>query len=601
MSGSIFSSGDPWENGWASNDNANIRSSTIPGFESGSTYLTSSQLLKHDDTRDANDLGEIPVSYKKVYSALSEDISTVTDLERSVFNKLVDAGYLTSYQSSKILDTLYDHAILPPSEIANFGRILGLIALELDAAGTGEYVTLQMRLNNLPDLSDKVVHLLINNDDKSETKDIVDPLSAQLANSGLPENDRNEWHADASEHKRGGQASILSDPILTDHTSVQQSHLDGGGEQQPADHSHIAKYINNIRDTFTPLLEYLLKKYPFRVIPGLPPKKFSVGSSPDSQFLQRRRRGLFRFLNQIVKHPVLRQDALVVTFLSVPTDLTTWKKQAKIDYSLEFKGRKISTEFINSIWPTIGEEFLNNWKNAENNITKLIELWTKIVMLVERYEKRQQQVAYDNGKFVEMIKGFSLLNGSLYPHSEEHGTIIGNNNKDDMNSINDSLDRVSGFFNKSSQVLIDESYAINTSVLEKFKNYLDYLYSLQELFERSRKLSANNIAQLQIRIHDNEQKYNKLSSDNADIKGSDLAKLRQVIINDKQEIFQQLNKDWLIKDCVLDEFLMFQETQYLISEMWVEWCKGRYKFQDKIFELHDNLNNEVVNDMPLSR
>ena len=224
-----------------------------------------------------------------------------------------------------------------------------------------------------------------------------------------------------------------------------------------------------------------------------------------------------------------------MTFLSVPTDLTTWKKQAKIDYSLEFKGRKILTEFINSIWPTIGEEFLNNWKSPENNITKLIELWTKIVMLVERYEKRQQQVAYDNGKFVEMIKGFLLLNGSLYPHSEEHGTIIGNNNKDDMNSINDSLDRVSGFFNKSSQVLIDESYAINTSVLEKFKNYLDYLYSLQELFERSRKLLANNIAQLQIRIHDNEQKYNKLSSDNADIKGSDLAKLRQVIINDKQE------------------------------------------------------------------
>ncbi|KSA03276.1 uncharacterized protein AC631_00914 [Debaryomyces fabryi] len=222
-------------------------------------------------------------------------------------------------------------------------------------------------------------------------------------------------------------------------------------------------------------------------------------------------------------------------------------------------------------------------------------------MLVERYEKRQQQVAYDNGKFVEMIKGFLLLNGSLYPHSEEDSSIIGNNNKDDMNSINDSLDRVSGFFNKSSQVLIDESYAINTSVLEKFKNYLDYLYSLQELFERSRKLLANNITQLQIRIHDNEQKYNKLSSDDADIKGSELAKLRQVIINDKQEIFQQLNKDWLIKDCVLEEYLMFQETQYLISEMWVEWCKGRYKFQDKIFELHDNLNNEVVNDMPLSR
>lgn len=255
MSGSIFSSGDPWENGWASNDNDNIRSSTIPGLDSGSTYLTSSQLLNHDDTGDANKLGEIPVSYKKVYSALSEEISTVTDLERLVFNKLVDAGYFTSYQSSKILDTLYDHSILPPSDIANFERTLGLIALELDAAGTGEYVTLQMRLNDLPDLPDKVVHLLINEDDKSKTKDIVDPLSAQLASTGLSENDRNEWHADTSEHKTGGQASILSDPILTDHTSVQKSHLDGGGEQQPADHSHIAKYINNIRDTFTPLVD----------------------------------------------------------------------------------------------------------------------------------------------------------------------------------------------------------------------------------------------------------------------------------------------------------------------------------------------------------
>ena len=67
-------------------------------------------------------------------------------------------------------------------------------------------------------------------------------------------------------------------------------------------------------------MEYLLEKYPFRVIPGLPPKNSQVrfnfnspilclfvclfvclfdltfkplaGASPDSQFLQRRRRGI---------------------------------------------------------------------------------------------------------------------------------------------------------------------------------------------------------------------------------------------------------------------------------------------------------------------
>lgn len=294
---------------------------------------------------------------------------------------------------------------------------------------------------------------------------------------------------------------------------------------------------------------------------------------------------------------------MVVTFLSVPTDLTTWKKQARIDFSLEFKGQKILTNFINSIWPTIGEEFLACWKKCEDNIGKTIEIWTKIVVLVERYEKRQQQISFDNGKFVEMINKFSDLDDNLYPYKpiENKNNILVNNNKDDVNAINDSLHYISEFFNKASQILVDESYTTNTTILEKFKNYLDYLYSLQELFERSKKLSVNTIPQLQKKIQENELRYNKSNTEDVDIKGSELIKLRQIIINDKQEIFQQLNKDWLIKNCCFEEFICFQETQYLISEIWTEWCKGRFKFQDKYAGLYDNLNNEIVNDMPLTR
>lgn len=305
-----------------------------------------------------------------------------------------------------------------------------------------------------------------------------------------------------------------------------------------------------------------------------------------------------------MRHPVLVEDSLVVTFLSVPTDLATWKKQAKIDYSLEFKGLKILTQFINSIWPSIGEEFLTDWKQSENNITKLIEIWTKIVLLVERYEKRQQQISLDNGKFVEMINKFLNLNGIVYPHNDDvtvnlgFGNVISSGNKDDVSSINESLNSILDYFNKSSQLLIDESFIINTTVLEKFKNYLDYLYSLQELFERLKKLLINNIPQLQSRIQENEKKYSKLLNDDVDIKGSELAKLRQIIINDKQEIFQQLNKDWLIKECCFKEFIMFQETQYLISDLWIDWSKGRFKFQEKVSVLHETLNKEVIGNMP---
>lgn len=291
----------------------------------------------------------------------------------------------------------------------------------------------------------------------------------------------------------------------------------------------------------------------------------------------------------------------MVTFLSVPTDLSSWRKQARVDYSLEFKGQKILTNFINSIWPSVGEEFLHNWKNTETNIGKLIDTWTKMVMLVERYEKRQQQIACDNSKFVEMISRFTTLDDTLYPHKDTENKVISTLNKDDTNSINDSLSFVSDFFNKTSTLLIDESYIINTTILEKFKNYLDYLYSLQELFDRAKKLSVNSIPQLQQKIQENERKYEGLSKDDVDIKGSELVRLRQVIINDKQEMFQQLNKDWLIKSCCFDEYIMFQETQFLISEAWTDWCKGRCKFQEKFTGLYSNLNDEVVPDMPLGR
>ena len=168
-----------------------------------------------------------------------------------------------------------------------------------------------------------------------------------------------------------------------------------------------------------------------------------------------------------------------------------------------------------------------------------------------------------------------------------------------MAAINDSLGTIGEFFNKTSQALVDDSFAINTSTLEKFKNYLDYLYSLQELFERSKKLLTNTIAQLEARITENEAKYARLSTDDADIKGSDLAKLRQAIIADKQEMFQQLNRDWLIKSCCMDEYIMFQETQYLVSEAWVDWCRGRTQHQAKMGLLYDQMSG-IIGDMPLN-
>ncbi|KAM9928518.1 hypothetical protein OXX59_001790 [Metschnikowia pulcherrima] len=649
----MYGSEDPFENGWATTEPQPAPPPFQASDQSFSVSATPTDIA-----------AKVPNQYRDIFAKISPHVSSVSGLQAYVFSPLITENLLTSYQASRIIDVLYDHNLMPPNVENHFFHALGLIALEINNPGTGDYVTLQFKLNSgLPPLSEAAASLLLSDlaEEPNFLQDVppnkaVDPLTAQLANTNLLDDfPAKSTHWDAAGSKTADFTIPRNGSPMHDHSALSlDPDVTAPESLHVNDYEYLSKHVTSIRDKYKPLvdgehkikikevpekegllfkhinysitheiplgmngpagtkkvirrysdfvwlLEFLLKKYPFRVIPGLPPKKFT-GASPDSQFLQRRRRGLHRFLNQLVKHPVLKQEPIVITFLTVPTDLVSWKKQARIDYSLEFKGEKISTDFINSIWPSMGDEFLHNWKNAESNLPKLIEVWTKIVMLVERHEKRQQQIAFDNGKFVEMLTRFSDLDETLFPHKSIDNKVISASNSNDTSSINESLLNISAFFNKASTLLIDESYIINTDILEKFKNFLDCLYSLQDLFDRSKKLSINTIPQLQQRIRENEERHEKLSTNDADIKGSELVKLRQAIINDKQEMFQQLNKDWLIKKCCFEEFVMFQETQFLVSEAWCDWCRRRYKFQEKYFGLHETLNDEVTSEMPLQR
>lgn len=340
MNNSIFNTtDDPWENGWASSDVP----AASDNLYANSGYLTSSQLLGSNSgiNTPLEDDGQtpsgqsIPESYKFIHSKISGKINTVNDLQVHIFDRLTRETFLSNFQVTRIIDVLYDNNILPPSIESNFWQILGLIALEIDAPGSGDYITLKFRFNtSLPELPQTVVNLLVSDEESEAEKepDFVDPLTAQLASSNLSENGGIEWD-NASNNTASAIKSnkeLLVDPVLADHLSIQQQN-EGDSYQKsiPIDDSQINKYINEIRDKFKPLMEtnelvrikevpekegllfkhinyiilhdlplgmhgpsgtkkvtrrysdfvwlldYLLKKYPFRIIPGLPPKKFN--------------------------------------------------------------------------------------------------------------------------------------------------------------------------------------------------------------------------------------------------------------------------------------------------------------------------------------
>ncbi|CAJ0964929.1 unnamed protein product, partial [Ranitomeya imitator] len=77
---------------------------------------------------------------------------------------------------------------------------------------------------------------------------------------------------------------------------------------------------------FVVFQEMLLQKYPYRVVPALPPKRM-IGEirkkiehvrifSADREFIESRRRALKRFINLVARHPSFWDDILVNIFLS---------------------------------------------------------------------------------------------------------------------------------------------------------------------------------------------------------------------------------------------------------------------------------------------
>eukprot|EP00061_Rhincodon_typus_P015566 g43313.t1 len=58
--------------------------------------------------------------------------------------------------------------------------------------------------------------------------------------------------------------------------------------------------------------EVLLQRFPYRMVPALPPKRMLRA---DREFIESRRRALKRFINLVARHPFFSEDELLHIFL----------------------------------------------------------------------------------------------------------------------------------------------------------------------------------------------------------------------------------------------------------------------------------------------
>ncbi|KAL5598705.1 hypothetical protein BROUX41_003382 [Berkeleyomyces rouxiae] len=332
-----------------------------------------------------------------------------------------------------------------------------------------------------------------------------------------------------------------------------------------------SKVIRRYSD-FVWLLDCLHKRYPFRALPMLPPKRVALNGnhlSNDGAFIEKRRRGLARFLNAIVRHPVISLDQLVIMFLTVPTELSVWRKQATISVQDEFTGRELPANLENSL-PKASLETL--FTRARFGIQRAADLYIGVCSILDRLVKRTEGVAADHARIALSLISLTETNADVYATDAS-----------DVPQMNNGLQAMSRHLRACQSLLEDESRAWEAGVLEDLKKQRDALVSMRNMFERRDLLDKDNIPVLEKRISANKKKIDAMRQRPPNmIKHEELRKLSEAIHQDKQNIVHQQNRYIFVRECIRDELRYFQASQYQVTRWNQDWAQERVKYAEML-------------------
>ncbi|KAK0893541.1 Sorting nexin mvp1 [Friedmanniomyces endolithicus] len=328
-----------------------------------------------------------------------------------------------------------------------------------------------------------------------------------------------------------------------------------------------SKVIRRYSD-FVWLLDCLHKRYPFRQLPLLPPKRVAINGNhiaADQTFVEKRRRGLARFANALIRHPVLREEQLVVMFLTVPTELAVWRKQATISVQEEFTGKSLPPNLEDSLPQNLQDTF----DTVRSGVRRSADLYISLCNLTERLCKRKEALAAEYGRFGTNLTALTEVSADTY-------AIDAN----DVPLLNEGLQSTAKHVSTSQALLDDESRAWDEGLLEDLKGLRDALVSMREMFERRERGARDTIQALERRIEGNERKLVGVKGKGDAAKAGEAEKVEGLIVADKQSIVAQHARGVFIKECVRDEIAFFNGTMFRVSRLHQEWAQERVKYAE---------------------
>ncbi|KAI9199448.1 uncharacterized protein BJ171DRAFT_518457 [Polychytrium aggregatum] len=329
---------------------------------------------------------------------------------------------------------------------------------------------------------------------------------------------------------------------------------------------------------FAWLSTILYKRYPSRLLPTLPPK--AVGGQSDPVFLEKRRRGLLRFINFIVNHPVLHADSEVVEFLQ-SKDFTQHRKATQVLLNEEFLGDTGVQDRLVEVPADLDERLTV----IRGDLVPSIHAYQNMAVSIERFSKRAEASSSD-------LLRYSTV---LSPIPEKHLCI--EKECQSCAKLNLGFHDLSNGFQRIARTYNELAHDGHESIIEGLKTYRDLLVSLVELLDRRDKVFAtisieslkNKIAATHARLSDAQSKGNS----------KEIERLVKLINQDDQELATQLRKLDFYRWSLWQELRFFHQQKAHLSRIYQSYVTFSIRSAQQLTEGWQNLS-ETVFEMPTS-
>ncbi|KAI5448800.1 Sorting nexin mvp1 [Naganishia albida] len=332
---------------------------------------------------------------------------------------------------------------------------------------------------------------------------------------------------------------------------------------------------------FVWLLDCLTHRYPFRLLPSLPPKRIG----PDQAFLEQRRKGLKRFIDFIANHPVLKEDGAVNVFLTQPGPFEAWRKRNRVNLDEESTLKKLDRAAEMRI-PSDLEMKLDLLRSS---LPHLVESYAKLVMIAEKAVKRMESAAADQARMAMTLATLSekqpascwrcadaAHNGASGGGAGTAANGLGGNACGLCKGVARGLSAVGDAFTREAEDTDRRAKDMAVGNIEMLKQERDLFVAFSQLFLRHDKLSKDSVDALRKRV---EVKQKKLASVRQGKKSNweaEQEKLVTAIEQDNVTVQSLLDRRVFIRHCMYHEMLVLHSRQTgQVTLLARQWARDR--------------------------